>query len=294
MVCPASPTREAGLIHRGRLGYWLRGGNRAATPTLKRRSSDVTAEEVLGNIAMPLNAPGQRHTGPPLTGPPDRSRRVRPGPPAADQRYLRSGGLCGWLVWSAEVASVASSRPWAAMTASGPAVFAARPVLVSSCGFCSGMSHGKWCKGPLKGEKARPATRDTAAGAGGHWPRNCPSLAVRVTRYRWVPARCRVTSALRTMAPMFLGKLRRRSRCRLIHGPRWSGSVCATRRVTSFPAGTTADRTHRILGPLIPPSAKYDLHVALIEHGRTVCAAQRPRCSACVLRDLCPHATRSE
>jgi endonuclease III len=55
-------------------------------------------------------------------------------------------------------------------------------------------------------------------------------------------------------------------------------------------AGTTADRAYRVLGPLIPPSARYDLHVAFIEHGRTVCIAQRPRCEACVLRDLCPYA----
>jgi endonuclease III len=63
-------------------------------------------------------------------------------------------------------------------------------------------------------------------------------------------------------------------------------------RLGWIPPGTTADRTHRILGPLIPLTARYDLHVALIEHGRTVCIAQRPRCAACVLRDLCPHAAR--
>jgi len=32
----------------------------------------------------------------------------------------------------------------------------------------------------------------------------------------------------------------------------------------------------------------YALHMNLIRHGREVCAAQRPRCSECVLRDLCP------
>jgi endonuclease-3 len=32
----------------------------------------------------------------------------------------------------------------------------------------------------------------------------------------------------------------------------------------------------------------YALHMNLIRHGREVCVAQRPRCSECVLRDLCP------
>ncbi len=59
-------------------------------------------------------------------------------------------------------------------------------------------------------------------------------------------------------------------------------------RLGWIPPQTTADRAYRLLGPLIPPSARYDLHVALIGHGRTVCDAQRPRCAVCVLRDLCP------
>ncbi|TME59283.1 MAG: hypothetical protein E6I54_12415 [Chloroflexi bacterium] len=32
----------------------------------------------------------------------------------------------------------------------------------------------------------------------------------------------------------------------------------------------------------------YPLHMNLIRHGREVCTAERPRCSECVLRDLCP------
>ena len=60
-------------------------------------------------------------------------------------------------------------------------------------------------------------------------------------------------------------------------------------RLGWIPAKTTADRAHRLLTPLIPPEIRYDLHVALITHGRTVCRAQRPRCDACVLLDLCPY-----
>lgn len=55
-------------------------------------------------------------------------------------------------------------------------------------------------------------------------------------------------------------------------------------------AGTSADRAHQLLAPRVPPDIRYDLHLALITHGRTVCRAQRPRCDECVLRDLCAYA----
>jgi endonuclease III len=60
-------------------------------------------------------------------------------------------------------------------------------------------------------------------------------------------------------------------------------------RLGWIPAQTTADKAHRLLGPRVPPDIRYDLHVALITHGREVCRAQRPRCGDCVLRDLCPY-----
>lgn len=49
----------------------------------------------------------------------------------------------------------------------------------------------------------------------------------------------------------------------------------------------SAEKAHREATPTIPAAFRYSLHVALIEHGRAVCKAQRPRCSACVLFDLC-------
>jgi endonuclease III len=55
------------------------------------------------------------------------------------------------------------------------------------------------------------------------------------------------------------------------------------------PAKATADQAHRLLGPRVPADIRYDLHVALITHGRQVCRAQRPRCEHCVLRDLCAY-----
>jgi endonuclease III len=60
-------------------------------------------------------------------------------------------------------------------------------------------------------------------------------------------------------------------------------------RLGWIPAKATADQAHRLLGPRVPPDIRYDLHLALITHGRQVCRAQRPRCEHCVLRDLCDY-----
>ncbi len=58
-------------------------------------------------------------------------------------------------------------------------------------------------------------------------------------------------------------------------------------RLGWLPAKTPADKAHRLLTPRVPAGIRYDLHVALVTHGRTVCRAQRPRCDRCVVRDLC-------
>jgi len=60
-------------------------------------------------------------------------------------------------------------------------------------------------------------------------------------------------------------------------------------RLGWIPVNTTADKAHRLLAPRVPPGIRYDLHIAMITHGRTFCRAQRPRCDVCVLRDLCAY-----
>ena len=60
-------------------------------------------------------------------------------------------------------------------------------------------------------------------------------------------------------------------------------------RLGWIPPGTTADKAYRLLAPQVPADIRYDLHLALITHGRTVCLARRPRCGRCVLLDLCPY-----
>ena len=51
---------------------------------------------------------------------------------------------------------------------------------------------------------------------------------------------------------------------------------------------TSAEQAHRLLESLVPADSVYPFHVLMIEHGRRVCQAQRPRCGHCVLRELCP------
>jgi endonuclease-3 len=58
-------------------------------------------------------------------------------------------------------------------------------------------------------------------------------------------------------------------------------------RLGWLPPGTTAEAAYRALSPRVPPGIRYDLHLALVAHGRSVCRARRPRCGECVLHDLC-------
>lgn len=51
---------------------------------------------------------------------------------------------------------------------------------------------------------------------------------------------------------------------------------------------TTAEQAHRLLESVVPADSVYPFHVLMIAHGRRVCQAQRPRCSHCVLGELCP------
>jgi endonuclease-3 len=44
------------------------------------------------------------------------------------------------------------------------------------------------------------------------------------------------------------------------------------------------------LGPMVPPAEWGAFSLRLIEHGRRVCDARRPRCDECGLADICPSA----
>ena len=61
-----------------------------------------------------------------------------------------------------------------------------------------------------------------------------------------------------------------------------------TRRLGLISDSASADAAHSLLEPAVPPELRYEFHVQLIRHGREVCKARHPRCSGCVLLDLCP------
>ena len=60
------------------------------------------------------------------------------------------------------------------------------------------------------------------------------------------------------------------------------------RRLGLIPPKADAVATQAAFQASVPPAQMYALHMNLIRHGRAVCVAIRPRCSECVLRDLCP------
>ncbi len=52
---------------------------------------------------------------------------------------------------------------------------------------------------------------------------------------------------------------------------------------------TTREKAHEILEEIVPEDKYYSFHLNMIQHGRIVCKAQRPRCRECVLLPHCPY-----
>lgn len=55
-----------------------------------------------------------------------------------------------------------------------------------------------------------------------------------------------------------------------------------------FTTNNDPDKIEQDLMALVPKSKWFRLSYLLIEHGRAVCKAPKPRCEDCVLTDLCP------
>ena len=60
------------------------------------------------------------------------------------------------------------------------------------------------------------------------------------------------------------------------------------RRLGLIAPKVPVEKAHSLLQEQIPPSKVYQFHLHMIEHGRQVCHAQRPRCDRCILRVDCP------
>jgi endonuclease-3 len=61
-----------------------------------------------------------------------------------------------------------------------------------------------------------------------------------------------------------------------------------SKRLGFVPENATREKTHEIMGNLVPPKKMYSFHLNLITHGRKTCIARKPRCPECVLNPLCP------
>jgi endonuclease-3 len=62
------------------------------------------------------------------------------------------------------------------------------------------------------------------------------------------------------------------------------------KRLGLIDARASVEKAHEILESLVPPKNVYEFHMLTVEHGRRTCKAQRPRCTVCVLRSICPSA----
>ena len=60
------------------------------------------------------------------------------------------------------------------------------------------------------------------------------------------------------------------------------------KRLGLIDSKVSVEKAHRLLEILVPPQDIFRFHILLIEHGRKICKAQRPRCGECLLGSLCP------
>ncbi len=63
-------------------------------------------------------------------------------------------------------------------------------------------------------------------------------------------------------------------------------------RIGLAPGRTPREVEHRLLAVTSPEYLR-DAHHLLILHGRYVCTARKPRCGACVIRDLCEYEAKA-
>jgi endonuclease-3 len=67
-----------------------------------------------------------------------------------------------------------------------------------------------------------------------------------------------------------------------------------TGRIGLRPEKMTVEQAHLHLEKLLPPETYYAAHLNIIRLGREICAARKPACQRCPLRELCKYAKLSE
>ena len=63
---------------------------------------------------------------------------------------------------------------------------------------------------------------------------------------------------------------------------------------TGIAKGKTVREVEDRLVRLVPEQYKLDAHHWLILHGRYTCIARKPRCSSCIIHDLCEYRSKTE
>ncbi len=65
-----------------------------------------------------------------------------------------------------------------------------------------------------------------------------------------------------------------------------------TRRIGLISQKTNREKAQTELARIIPSEKYYNFHINLIEHGRAVCQARKPRCEICKVRVYCDYYAR--
>jgi endonuclease-3 len=60
-------------------------------------------------------------------------------------------------------------------------------------------------------------------------------------------------------------------------------------RIGFLPEGISADKAHPVMEAIVPPQDYYGFHINLIQHGREICQARRPKCERCPLTLYCDY-----
>jgi endonuclease-3 len=66
-----------------------------------------------------------------------------------------------------------------------------------------------------------------------------------------------------------------------------------TRRIGLIGPQATREQAQTELATLVPRAEFFNFHINLIEHGRAICKARRPRCSVCQISGYCDFFARS-
>ncbi|MDZ7377237.1 MAG: endonuclease III [candidate division KSB1 bacterium] len=61
------------------------------------------------------------------------------------------------------------------------------------------------------------------------------------------------------------------------------------RRLGLVPANASAEQTFWLMQPVVPPGKSFSFHINLLNLGRSICLARKPRCSECPISQHCDY-----